>query len=119
MSSSGLMKKINESDHHFQNSVRQLREIINQVHLFRDADACIDFLTDIDQQQVFFLASKIRAQQLIAYIHPIAHLLNIYVISNNQEQSQSWIKAWPKIKGIFTRHYSDMCRPSTICQTMQ
>ena len=71
-------------------------------HLFRDVDGCIDFLTDIDQQQIFFLTSQIRAQQLMPYIHPMVHLLTVYVISNNQEQSQSWIKAWPKIKGVYT-----------------
>ena len=95
-------EKNNESDYHFRNSVLQLREIINQVYSFRDVDACIDFLTDIDQQQIFFLASQILAQQLMPYIHSMVHLLSVYVISNNQEQSQSWIKAWPKIKGVYT-----------------
>ena len=105
-------ESMNRSDHHFQNALAKLREIVNEVYLFTKPDPCVDLLTDLDEQEVSLVASQVRGQQLLPYIHDVSHLKSIYIIGNSQEQLRIWAKTWSKIKGVYT---STLC----MCEDLQ
>ena len=74
---------------------------MNEVYAFNDADPCVNLLTDMDAQEVYLLASHVRGQQLLPYIHAVPHWKSVYMISNNQEPLQMWAMIWSKIRGVY------------------
>nr|ACC43969.1 TPRA_2 [Philodina roseola] len=83
-------------------TIDDLRQIIHRVHLFFSADACVDFMTDIDQQHVFLIISQAIAQQIIPHIHSIPCLCHIYIIKEEvHHHLPTWIDKWQKIRGLY------------------
>ena len=46
-----LDSNIDESDGYYGNSMTQLRQIVNTIDTFTDADQCVDFLTEIKDEK--------------------------------------------------------------------
>jgi tetratricopeptide (TPR) repeat protein len=94
---------IDESNKDCQNSLVQLRNIVNDVYTYTHIDECIDFLSNIDDQKAFMIISGTLAQKLIPNIHDIPQLEMIYVYFINQVQHEQWIKEWFKVKRLYTQ----------------
>jgi tetratricopeptide (TPR) repeat protein len=98
-----LDANIDESNEDFLNFIKHLRCIVNIIDPFTDADQCIDFLSDVDDEMVFMIVSCIIGQSIIPLIHDISHLNSIFVFCDNQSPHERWAKEWPKMKGVFTQ----------------
>jgi hypothetical protein len=96
-----LDENMNEHHEHYQNSIIQLRTIVNSLKTFNDSNQCIDFLTDIINKKIFLILSNNLAQILIPLIDDVFQIDSIYIFSNTQSEHQQWIKNWNKIQGIF------------------
>jgi hypothetical protein len=46
------------------NSITKLRQVVNTVNTFTDADECIDFITDIKKETIFIIVSGTFTQLL-------------------------------------------------------
>src|ERR1700722_4121970 len=98
-----LDSSINESDIDFKYSLTQLRQIVNTIDTFTDADECVDFLTELKDEKGFMLVSGTLGQSIVPLIHDVPQLYSIYVFCGNKSQHEQWAKEWTKVKGVFTK----------------
>jgi hypothetical protein len=103
-----LDNNIDEKNSDCQNTLTQLRRVINTVDTFTDRDQCIDFLTDIDTVKVFMIISAEISQNILPLIHNITQLDSVFIFCDNRKRHEKWAKEWPKIKGVFT-NISPIC----------
>lgn len=84
-----------------QTDLQLLQELINDVHVFDNIEACIDIMTDVEEQKLFLIMSNACAQNMIRHIHNIAGLHRVYITADQSSQQTGWIDDWPKIRGIY------------------
>ena len=71
------------------------------VRTFHDLDQCIDFLSEIPQDKVFFIASDFLGQTVIPLIHATHQIVRIYLFQDEMNNAdQNWINQWSKVHGI-------------------
>ena len=63
-------------DHEIQ---QMLIPTIDDVKIYRDADECIDFITDHENNTFVLVISEQSAQIIIPVIHGIVHLVSVFV----------------------------------------
>jgi tetratricopeptide (TPR) repeat protein len=90
----------NSTDCH--DTITQLRRVVNNIITFTDADQCVDFLTNIDNENACMIISGALCQNIVPFIHDITHLYTIFIFCDNKRYHEQWAKYWPKIKGVFT-----------------
>jgi tetratricopeptide (TPR) repeat protein len=103
---------IDQSNKDYQNTLEQLRNVVNDFSVFKHPDECVDFLTEIDDIKVFLIVEDILAQQMVPLIHDISQLDSVYIFCNNRSGHEQWTKEWIKVKGIHTEMI-------TICESLQ
>ena len=97
-----LDKNINEQDDDFRNSITKLRQVVNTVNTFVDADKCIDFINNIQEETAFMIISGALGQTTVPIIYSKKQISDIYIFCRNKDWHEKWAKEWPKIKGVFT-----------------
>jgi hypothetical protein len=102
---------IDKSTEDYQNTITQLRNVVNDINVFTKQDEAVDFLTDVDEVKVFLIADDSIGQQIIPLIHDVPQLDSVYIFCNTQNQSKQWINKWIKIRGV----YMDV---TSICQVL-
>jgi tetratricopeptide (TPR) repeat protein len=103
---------INESKQDCQNTLAQLRSVVNDVNIFTQPDQCMEFLKGIQDEKAFVIASGALGQHLVPDIHSLPQLDAIYIFCGNKSRHEQWTKDWIKIKGVHTD-----IKP--ICQALQ
>ncbi|CAF1209204.1 unnamed protein product [Adineta steineri] len=99
--------QINE---HYEDILKQIRTIIGDVNVFTERDACIDFLTDAQEDIKSFLIVKDNMfQQIMPLINDIPQLGGVYILNDIKTLDEEWIKKWQKIKSIHT-DINDLCQ---------
>jgi hypothetical protein len=98
----------NGSDENADDSITKLQHIINMIKTFTDPNACIDYLTDIKDEEVFMIISGSCTEQFISLIQDIPKLRSIYVFDSQQTNNVQWVQDPRKIKGVFT-HIEYIC----------
>ena len=93
---------IDEKNKDCRNSIMQLRQVVNTVHTFIDADECIDFITDIKEDNVFMVSHGKLSHAVATVVHDMAQVRAIYIFSENKTCHEQWATPWPKINGVFT-----------------
>jgi hypothetical protein len=63
-----LDENINGSEADYRNSITNFRRIVNSIYTFTDADTCIDFLIEIEDERVFMIVSSHLGQQIVPLI---------------------------------------------------
>ncbi|CAF2656005.1 unnamed protein product [Rotaria sp. Silwood2] len=96
-----LDAKIDESSDDYLNSIKQLREIVNTIEIFRDTDECIDYISELQNEKSFLIISGTLCQTIVPLIHNMPQLYSIYIFCQKQDKYEEWIKDWTKVKGIF------------------
>ena len=96
-----LDNNIDEDNDDCQNTLAQLRRIINAVKTFTGGDECIDFITS-NQKKVCIIISGALGQLIVPLIHNMSQVDSIFVFCGNRQRHEEWAKEWPKIKGVFT-----------------
>ncbi|CAF3797073.1 unnamed protein product [Adineta steineri] len=99
---------IDQTNKDCQNALTQLRAVVNNVIIFNQSDACIQFLDQINDAQVFVITSESLGQDLVPEIHGMSKLDAIYIFSGNIFHHQQWTKDWNKIKGVHN-NIKDIC----------
>ena len=93
---------IMESDKDFQRTLSQLLNAVHDVTIFTQLDKCVDFLQEVQTEEVFVIASGYLGKQLVPQIHSMIQLNTVYIFCGNQTTHEQWAKEWPKIKGVYT-----------------
>jgi hypothetical protein len=97
-----LDSNIDESDSDFKHSLAQLREVVNTIHTFTDADQCVNSLNQIEDEKVFMIVSGALGQSTVPNIHHLSQLDSVYVFCRDKAKHQEWTKEWLKIKDVCT-----------------
>ncbi|CAF4544471.1 unnamed protein product [Rotaria sp. Silwood2] len=99
---------INQTDNATQSSVNDLRHIVDGVFTFYDLDQCIDYITDINDEKVFFIISGSIGIDIVPLIHELQHIESIYVFCCNTHIHEQWSKHYLKIRGVYN-HIHSIC----------
>ncbi|CAF3534966.1 unnamed protein product [Rotaria sp. Silwood1] len=98
-----------ENNNSCKHTVSALKETVNEINIFTDIDECIDFITDVQEERIFMIASGALGQITSPIIHDMPQISTIYIFCENQAWYEQWITQWPKIKGAFT-DIAPICR---------
>ena len=86
-----------------QQTLEQLRSVVNDVNLFMEPDACVDFLSEIQLEKVFLVISDSLGQDLVSCIHQMSQIDAIYIFRGDESRHEKWAKEWPKVKGLYSQ----------------
>ena len=100
---------IDEESKDYQETLVQLKNVINNVNLCTQPDQRIDLLNQVDNERVFVVISGYLGQYLIPEIHDISQLDTIYIFCGNKSRHHEWAKNWTKIKGAYT-NMNELCQ---------
>ncbi len=103
---------IDLSEEYYQNTLAQLRDVVNDVKIFTQPDECTHYLNTVNIEKVFVITTGYLGQHLVPAIHALPQLDAIYIFCGNKSRHEQWAKQWIKIKGIHTD-----IKP--ICQALQ
>ncbi len=87
-----LDNNIDENNTDCRNTITQLRCSVNTINTFTNTDRCIDFLTDIYDENVCMIISGALCQHLVPLIHPVIQLQTIFIFCRNKTQLEQWAK---------------------------
>ncbi|CAF4038337.1 unnamed protein product, partial [Rotaria sp. Silwood1] len=93
---------INVENEDCQNTLAQLRSVVNDVNPCTTAEQCIDKLQENSEETLFVISSGALGQHLVPEIHGMPKLDGIYIFCGNKQRHQEWAKNWSKIKGVHT-----------------
>ena len=93
---------VNESNADCQNTLKQLRSVINEVNVLTTPAQCISFLNKLDNEKAFIISSGVLGQEVIPEIHDIPRVDTVYIFCGNKQRHVEWAKDWSKIQGIYT-----------------
>jgi hypothetical protein len=96
-----LDSTISESNEDTQNSITQLRHIINSVETFTNPTECLDFIKHIQNEKIFLIISGSLGEQFLPLIEDNIQIDSIYIFCKNKTKHESWANQYRKIKGIF------------------
>ncbi|CAF4194677.1 unnamed protein product, partial [Adineta steineri] len=101
---------IDQPNEDYENTLQQIRNITGDVNVFTQRDACIDFLTDAQEDITFFLIVKdTMSQEIMPLINDIPQLDGVYIFNDIKTLHEEWIKNWQKIKNVHT-NIDDLCQ---------
>ncbi|CAF2151864.1 unnamed protein product [Rotaria magnacalcarata] len=85
-----------------QNTIANLRGIVNQVNPYTKLEECIEWLNENKEETAFIITSGALGQQLVSEIYSMPTLDAVYIFCGNKQRHKAWAKKWMKIKGIHT-----------------
>lgn len=75
----------------------KLRSGINQLKIFNNLDAGVDYLTDVENQKIVLIISNTDGCRIIPHIHEFTQLKAIYVHCLDKKISTNWSKNYNKV----------------------
>ncbi|CAF1648639.1 unnamed protein product [Adineta ricciae] len=103
---------IDEKDQDYQNTLKHLRSVVNDVNICTQPDACLQFLNSIGDEKAFVITSGSLGQHLVPEIHGIPQVNAIYIFCGNKSRHENWTKNWSKVKGVHT-NIKEICEALT------
>ncbi|CAF1319648.1 unnamed protein product [Adineta steineri] len=100
---------IDQADKGCQNTLSQLKNVINDVSICTESNQCIQVLKKIDKERAFVITSGSLGQHLVPEIHSMSPLDTIYIFCGNKSRHEGWVQKWTKIKGVHT-NIKDICQ---------
>jgi tetratricopeptide (TPR) repeat protein len=85
-----------------QNTITQLRRIVNDVNTFTDGDQCIQFINTVTNNKACMIISGSLGQHIVPRVHSMSQVDSIFIFCGNKKRHEEWTKEWSKIKGVFT-----------------
>ncbi|CAF1342373.1 unnamed protein product [Adineta steineri] len=103
---------IDQANKDCQDTLNQLKNVVNDVNLCTEPNQCIQVLNKVDKEHAFVITSGSLGQHLVPEIHDMPQVDAIYIFCGDKSRHQGWAQNWTKIKGIHTNIKS-------ICQALQ
>ncbi|CAF1498823.1 unnamed protein product [Adineta steineri] len=99
---------IDQTNTDYQNTLTQLRTVVNDVTICTQPDECIEFLDKLNDEKAFVIISGSFGQHLVPKIHNMPKLDAIYIFYSDISYHQQWTADWKKIKGVHN-NIKDIC----------
>ncbi|CAF4122903.1 unnamed protein product [Rotaria sp. Silwood2] len=93
---------IDQSNTCYQNTLAQLRSVVNEVNIFTQPDDCVEFLMNFGGMKAFLILEESLGEQIVPRIHDIPQLDTIYIFGVGKPRDEQWTKEWVKVKGVYT-----------------
>ncbi|CAF1077755.1 unnamed protein product [Adineta steineri] len=101
---------VDRTDKDYENTLKQIQTITDNINVFKERDACIDFLTDSEENiRLFLMINDTISQQIMPLINDIPQLHGVYIFSDIEILDEEWTKKWQKIKSVHTS-IDDLCQ---------
>ncbi|CAF1473383.1 unnamed protein product [Adineta steineri] len=101
---------IDQTNEHYDNTLKQIRTITGDINVFTQRDSCIDFLTDAQEDiKSFLVVRDTMFQQIMPLIDDISQLDGVYIYNDTIILHKEWTKKWRKIKSVHT-NINDICQ---------
>ncbi|UJR13847.1 hypothetical protein I4U23_000857 [Adineta vaga] len=97
-----LDSNIDDNNEDCQNTMTQLRHIVNDLNIYTDSDRCIQFIETIKDRKGCMIISGSLGQLIVPQVHDLSEVDSIFIFCGNKQRHEGWAKEWPKIKGVFT-----------------
>ncbi len=85
-----------------QNTLTELRQVVNTINIFVDTNQCMNFLMNNHHAKILMIVSGSIGKNIVPLVHNISQLISIYIFCGDQSKHEHWVKKWSKIKGVFT-----------------
>ncbi len=85
-----------QSNEFNENSLNQLRKLVHSIVTFTDPEQCLDYLSSIENEQIFLILSNSFDHELLARLQPLSPIHSIYLLSEEKFPFQQY----PKVKGL-------------------
>ena len=89
-----LDTKIDENQSSCQNTISQLRQVVNTIHTFTDVEQCIQFLEKTADEKVCLLVSASFAEQIVTCVHHLTQINSIFIFCDNRKYHGTWTQDW-------------------------
>ncbi|CAF1483134.1 unnamed protein product [Adineta steineri] len=103
-----LDNNIDQNNDDCQNTIIQLRQVVNDTNTFTDVDQCFEFIEAIVEKKACMIISGSLGQHFVPRVHSMSQVDSIFIFCENQKHQEQWVKDWPKIKDVFT-HITPIC----------
>ncbi|UJR12867.1 hypothetical protein I4U23_017041 [Adineta vaga] len=97
-----LDENINEQNEDCLNTITRLHQVVNNINIYTNGDQCIQFIRTIVNNKVCIIISHYLGQHIVPRLHDISQVDSIFIFGDDKTYHESWVKQWPKIKGVFT-----------------
>ncbi|CAF4237845.1 unnamed protein product, partial [Adineta steineri] len=97
-----LDNNINDNNADCNNTIKQLKRVVNNVNTFTDGKQCVEFIQTISNNKVCMIVSGSLGKHIVPHVHHMSQVDTIFIFCSNREWHKQWAKEWPKIKGVFT-----------------
>ncbi|CAF1428107.1 unnamed protein product [Adineta steineri] len=97
-----LDNNINENNADCNNTIKQLKRVVNNINTFTDGPQCVEFIQTINNNKICMIVSDSLGQHIVPHVHDMSQVDTIFIFCSNREWHKQWSKEWPKIKGVFT-----------------
>ncbi|CAF0819675.1 unnamed protein product [Adineta steineri] len=96
-----LDNNTNDNNVDCDNTMKQLKRVVNNINTFTDGEECVEFIQTIVNNKVCMIVSGSLGKHIVSRVHDLSQVDTILIFCNNQEWDKQWTKQWPKIKGVF------------------
>ncbi|CAF1118891.1 unnamed protein product [Adineta steineri] len=101
---------VDQTDKDYENTLKQIQTIADNINVFKERDACIDFVTDSEENiRLFLMINDTISQQIMPLINDIPQLHGVYILSDTEILDEAWTKQWQKIKSVHI-NIDDLCQ---------
>ncbi|CAF1130713.1 unnamed protein product [Adineta steineri] len=99
---------IDQTNKDCQDTLAQLKDVVNNVNICTQPDQCIQALNQLDHETAFVITSGSIGQHLVPKIHGMSQLDAIYIFCGDKPRHEGWTQNWTKIKGVHT-NINEIC----------
>ncbi|CAF1625311.1 unnamed protein product, partial [Adineta ricciae] len=89
-------------------SLNSLFDLVKDIKIFHCIDQCIDFVSDVSEEQICLALCAHNVESLLPLIHDIPQIQSIFIKSENGSNEGLKMNRWTKFKGSFT-DIADFC----------
>jgi hypothetical protein len=80
-----LNSNIDEGNSDFQNTITQLRCVVNDINTFTNGEQCIEFLESIQDNNACMIISGSLGQQIVPHVHKMSQVDSIFIFCSNKK----------------------------------
>ncbi|CAF0924739.1 unnamed protein product [Adineta steineri] len=100
---------IDETNRDCEDTLIQLKNVVNDINLCTQSDQCIQILNQVDHERVFVITPGSFGEHLVPEIHDMPKLDAVYILCANKSRHEGWTQNWTKIKGVHT-NIKEICQ---------
>ncbi|CAF3077611.1 unnamed protein product [Rotaria sp. Silwood2] len=100
-----LDEHMNETENQFSKRKSDLRQIIDCLMAFNNADQCFKYIQNIKQEKIFLIVSESFGKTVMDDINGYSQIIFVYIFGTNTNHYKKLSKNYKKIMGAFANEH--------------